>query len=494
MHELLRQFAAEKLEIGDWRPVPVQGLETGDLALEAQSEIRNAVLSLSKDPKSEIRSRHSRFYLAFVGDRATLLHGRESQKVVAEIQQEVDNVRQAWQWAVTHAEIEAIDHSLDGLSRYYLLAGPLQEGETAFSMAADRMRALVEEETCSGAGSRDVQVILGKLLTEQARFLNEQARCHQAIATAQAAIRLAQTTQAVRPEAVGHLLWGRALWRQGDYEAAQPRLEQALALARAAQRRPETCPEPRRRACPEVWSGPGLGEGAVEELRQVEGGSLRNLGIVSFYLGDYAGARRYYEQALRIYREIGDRRGESAALNNLGVVSRHQGDCLGARAYYEQVLRIKREIGDRQGEAITLNNLGTACLYLGDYPGARAYYEQALHIKREIGDRRGEGVGLSNLSLLFHHLGDDEAAREYSLHALDIAREMSDRARQGSALTLLGHALAGLGRLAEAADAYRQALDLRRELGQPNLAMEDLAGLARVAQGQALARVEEILD
>ena len=52
--------------------------------------------------------------------------------------------------------------------------------------------------------------------------------------------------------------------------------------------------------------------------------------------------------------------------------------------------------------------------------------------------------------------------------------------------------------LEEAAESYRQALVLRRELGQHNLAMESMAGLARVSLGQgdleqAQAQVEEIL-
>jgi len=122
-----------------------------------------------------------------------------------------------------------------------------------------------------------------------------------------------------------------------------------------------------------------------------------------------------------------------------------------------------------------------------------------LCIAREIGDRLGEGVALAALGLLSHHLGHDEAALESSQQALDIAQEIGDRSGQGGALTHLGHALAGLGRLAEAAAAYQQALALRRELGELQLALEPLAGLARVslAQGElsrAKAQVEQIVD
>ena len=63
-----------------------------------------------------------------------------------------------------------------------------------------------------------------------------------------------------------------------------------------------------------------------------------------------------------------------------------------AIGYYEQALAISREIGDRRGEGHDLGNLGLALRRPGRRRGAAiGYYEQALAISREIGDRRGEG-------------------------------------------------------------------------------------------------------
>ena len=66
-------------------------------------------------------------------------------------------------------------------------------------------------------------------------------------------------------------------------------------------------------------------------------------------------------------------------------------------------------------------------------------------------------------------------------------------------MTNLGHALFGQGELDKAGDAYRQGLTLRRELGELNMAMEPLSGLARVALAQedlsqAQVHVEEVLS
>jgi len=159
----------------------------------------------------------------------------------------------------------------------------------------------------------------------------------------------------------------------------------------------------------------------------------------------------------------------------------------------------RRSIGDRKGEADSLSSIGEVSDRMGDIMAAREYLEQALQLSHEISDLRGEGCGLTSLGLLSHHLGDDEAALEYSQQSLEITRELGDRIGQGRALTIQGHALLGLGHLSDATNAYRQALTLRHELGQPHMAMEPLAGMARVSitqndLAQAQTHVEEIID
>jgi predicted ATPase/class 3 adenylate cyclase len=284
---------------------------------------------------------------------------------------------------------------------------------------------------------------------------------------AQQSVALAQATGAVELQAAGQRWWGVALWRQGA-AAARTQLERALAFAQAY------------------------------GLRDAEARSLGMLGNVAWSQGDYAAARASYEQALPLYPEIGDRRGESTMLNNIGIAADAMSDYAGARASYEQALHLSREIGFRRGESFALSSLGSLADALGDYAAARTSYEQCLQLYRAIGDRPGESEVLQYLGLLWHHLGDDMAARNYSEQALLIAQEVGARDQQARALIPLGGALLGLRRPAAAAAAYQQALRLRRELGQHNLAMEALAGLARVALvgdelAQAGAHVAEIL-
>ncbi len=66
--------------------------------------------------------------------------------------------------------------------------------------------------------------------------------------------------------------------------------------------------------------------------------------------------------------------------------------------FYERALVISREIGDRRGEGNRLGNLGLAYSHLGqvegdeNHPGAREYLERALEIFEEIKSPSAEQV------------------------------------------------------------------------------------------------------
>ncbi len=289
-----------------------------------------------------------------------------------------------------------------------------------------------------------------------------------ALEAVQRSIEHAAQTQELADDTEGYIQWGKVLWRQGDYDAARVPLERALTLARATAN------------------------------RLAEAKSLDNLGDVYLYQGNYPAAQDHYQQALEIYQAAGHRQGRADSLNMLGVIHYELGDYLAARDSYEQVLSIYRAIGDRRGETMTLNNLGTVYCDLGEYKAARDYHQQALVIRITIGDRWGEANSLVNLGLVHHGMGENKVAQEYCRHALAIQREIGDRRGEGYSLTYLGHALAELGEPQAATDAYGAALHLRREMGQSSLAIDDLAGLARVAMAQddsqqALEHVREIM-
>jgi ATP/maltotriose-dependent transcriptional regulator MalT len=118
---------------------------------------------------------------------------------------------------------------------------------------------------------------------------------------------------------------------------------------------------------------------------------------------------------------------------------------------------------------------------LGDVAAAQEALDQALVLNQEIGGRRYEAAVRADLALLCHERGDHQAAREQAQMALKLASALGVRYVETAALTRLGQALHGLADLQGAESAYQAALHLCRELGAQTLALEPLAGLARLA-------------
>ena len=231
--------------------------------------------------------------------------------------------------------------------------------------------------------------------------------------------------------------------------------------------------------------------------RQSEVSILNRLGLAREWQGDYVGAKSWYERSLALSRRIGDRYDEGFALGNLGSTARSTGYFDEAYGHLEEALVTVRTTGNLYGESIVLIELGDWAFQQGMYETAREYYETALHLKRRIGERRGEGVVLSCIALLLCHIGSSEAGRDFSSQALTIALEVKALGSRAFALTALGHALVQLGQSNDARLRYQEAYDLRRAMKVDYLAMEPLAGLARVSllsdeQDEALKSVEEI--
>lgn len=346
----------------------------------------------------------------------------------------------------------------DFVGRYELLLARerLYDLQGARTAQAEDLAALHEIAESLNDDARRAEVALRQ--SDYASATDDYAT---ALVLAKDAMQWAKRAGVADNEIEGSWAWSAVLWRQGDYTAARAQMEITLALAREAGR------------------------------KDLETRCLNGLGLVSHSLSEHAVAWGYYQHALRLAHEVDDRLSQAKINNNLGNTLSEQGDPIGANHHLEEALRLYREMGDRLRENMTLSNLGGASLLVGDHKRANDYFERARLLFRETGNRSSEGAALENLSLVAHQLDDNELARQYGEEALTIAREIGNKNRQGFALTNLGHAFSGLGLLRYAREAYREALELRRELGQTTTAMEDLAGLSRVALWEYIDTGEE---
>ena len=102
-------------------------------------------------------------------------------------------------------------------------------------------------------------------------------------------------------------------------------------------------------------------------------------------LGEYIKAEEYFQKALQIKREIGDKHGEAACYGSLGNVNTSLGEHVKAEELHQKALQISREIGDNVGEATCYVNLGSMLFSTGEYLKAKQYHDKALALTFQTG-------------------------------------------------------------------------------------------------------------
>src|SRR5262249_42925218 len=138
----------------------------------------------------------------------------------------------------------------------------------------------------------------------------------------------------------------------------------------------------------------------------------------------------------------------------------------------EEALPLWRGLGDRLWEAATWNETGLDHWQLGEIPPARAAFEKAVALHREAGDRYGEGAALANLCVTDLGRGELKAGLACYERALPVLREVKAESLAVSALNNVGRVYDLLGEPDQALDRYREARERMRALG-------DRAGEAR---------------
>jgi len=133
-------------------------------------------------------------------------------------------------------------------------------------------------------------------------------------------------------------------------------------------------------------------------------------------------------RGLELRRELGAKRAappaasgrrEAMRLNEQAAVLRSEERLGDAIELSEQALAIFRTLGDTHGTALTLNGLGLTQARIGDEAGALDSYETAVSLLTELGDSHGAGRVLANLGALHRGQGHDAQARAAWNEALE---------------------------------------------------------------------------
>ncbi|MCB0211266.1 MAG: tetratricopeptide repeat protein, partial [Anaerolineae bacterium] len=288
VHELVRQFAAEKL-------------------------------SQMPDEQMTTQEKHCRYYAKFLQARDARPSDADRFDWLNQINPDIDNIRAGWGWAVTHCQESLIEPSIEGLFDFFWLRSRFYEGADAFA------------EAVKGLAQIDDKQLLARLQLRQGAFCGALGLYDKAERLLNDALRVLQPPELAEEIALALIYLGDSARDQGRYKEAQQHYEASIALSKHFEGSYH-----RATALYGLGSiGEGSGEFAMAQhyfLESLElfraanmpdgvANGLDKLGLIAWVLGEYDDAEAYYNESLELFNQSKNRLGISLALGGLGLVA-----------------------------------------------------------------------------------------------------------------------------------------------------------------------------
>jgi predicted ATPase/DNA-binding SARP family transcriptional activator/Tfp pilus assembly protein PilF len=398
IHELLRQYAAEKLQT-----------------------------------QARIEASHSSYYATFLQKQKEALKGKNQQEASKAISAEIDNVRSAWRWALAQLDnqqnqslaIKTIQQSLESLYLFYTIQDRYQEGERVFDQAVAALS--------SSTIANEEELVLGQLLAHQGKCCEFTTHSDKAKQLFERSLAIFNRLDAWREMALPLHGLGYMAHLKGEYAQAEQYFQNSLAIYKKMEDRwgianvlSHLCLVARRQGA--FLKAKERCEQSLSIRREIGdqkgiAASLNNLGLIYCAMGEYVEAKEILQEALQISRPLDYKTGIANAFTCLCQASFRLDQAEAAKQYCQGSLEIYQDIGDRWGIAIAYNNLGRIAMELGNPVQAQHLYQESIAVYRQIGIKSGLANTLGNLGEVCYSLGKHTQARQHLYEALKISQE-----------------------------------------------------------------------
>ncbi len=190
--------------------------------------------------------------------------------------------------------------------------------------------------------------------------------------------------------------------------------------------------------------------------------ALLELTEINFQAGDEPQIRELLQQALSESVATHDRLGEAKALRMFATFVD-----LGAetRIYFDRALEIARQLGEVGEQAVILFERGSFEFNQAKFSEAMAFFQQALDLAQAVDARSLAARSWNGIGGVHTSRGEREEALSCYKHALNLARQVGNRGTEAAALTGIGILLRRRGELQAALTNLLTALDLNQSLG-----------------------------
>jgi predicted ATPase/DNA-binding CsgD family transcriptional regulator len=423
IHELLRQYAIEKL---------TQNYAAFMAACDS----------------------HSAFYCAFLQSRESELKNEQRLIVLAELKTELDNIRTAWNWAITQGQMDRLEQAMESLATLYQWMGRYRDGEESFRALATKM---------ASSNTENGQRLFAKALIWQASFNRDLGHTNLALQLSRQSLDILNaldlSNHDTRLERAAALFCLGSATLRHDYGNARDLWTQSYQLYR------------------EIGDQWGMSH------------VLGYLSMIVWELGQYDEAIRLVEKNLAIQQALGNKIDIGNMYSTLGWIKLTQGQFGQAEKLARKCTTYYRESGDQAHIAKGFRDLAAPKLFLGKFYEANALLEESVATFKELGG--GGDLVFTNIMLgeTKMHLGQYGQARSQEEFTLQLAKKFKDRAGGGRALLWLGRIALVEEQFVEAELWLQESTSTFRELGQKDQLGTALASLGHAKR--ALGNLDE---
>jgi tetratricopeptide (TPR) repeat protein len=198
-------------------------------------------------------------------------------------------------------------------------------------------------------------------------------------------------------------------------------------------------------------------------------------GDVLYDKGDFNGARSRFEEAMSIFREIGDKKNQGLAFERIGNTFHDQGKFAQSQGQYARALEIYHEIQWTGGISSAIGNLANTLDAMGDLKGSLKMHDEALQIFVQEENKREIASEVNNIAFVQEELGNLPAAAEGHRKSLALHRQTGHQRGEMFALSGLGDVFLMQGDLTAARQHYAAARAIgEKTQADANVAIMDL--------------------
>lgn len=401
LHELLRQYAAERLQSD-----PAQ--------------------------QKEVQSQFSHFFVNFLISQLDIMKGPAQKTAFDQVEAEEENVKQAWLWAVEQKAYQTARKAMDGLLMFYMARSLYKDLNEVLKTGLD----LVETAVVAGETDRQTQLMRVTIMAYLGWTAHDEYVKYFPNNLAEQAMPLVQELAAEDELGLGYVMlasvytWnvnrevGLQYFRESVERIRQSGDPHALAVALSVLGGTLTSLN--------FWDeARELLLEAIALNRKLENQfmlaiSLQTLGYAEGISRHYERAFQIYEECQQIYLDLCVLRGAASVCFDMGDVSAAMGQYRQGMDWMVSARELYEQCGDRRSIAGTFSWQSIMAMRLGDLETAVSLRQQAEQEYKKNKDQSGLAWSYWESGEIFRVKEDFTEAREQYKVSLSLFKQIDD--------------------------------------------------------------------